>query len=151
MFVFDPNDKGTAVELRADPVRPGTFRGEFVLRQAQDYRFELQLPESDDEPLSKIVKVIASDREKRHPQQDDQSLKRIAATTGGRYFASVEAALGEDDEVPLAPGLEDQTRITPVSGELDPIWAAAWSKWMMFVLCGLLCFEWLLRRLFKLA
>ena len=151
MFVFDPSDKGTSVALKADPVRPGTYRGEYVVRQAQDYRFELQPPESDDQPLSKIVKVSTSNREKRHPQQDDQSLKRLATKTGARYFGSIEAALGQRGEVPLAPGLEDQMRVTPVSGDLDPIWAAAWSKWMMFIICGVLCFEWLLRRLFKLA
>ena len=98
-----------------------------------------------------MVKVTTSDREKRHPQQDEKILKQLADSTGGRYLASIEDALGQSGDPPLVSILEDQTRVTPVAGDIDPLWEAAWSRWMMFLLCGVLCFEWLLRRLFRLA
>jgi hypothetical protein len=151
LFIFDPQGKGEPLKLVRDAARPGTYRGEFVVRQAQDYRLDLELPESDQEALSKVIKVTASDRENRQPQQNDTALKQLAESTGGRYFSSVAAANGKTGDAPLAPGLEDQTRVTPVAGDVDPVWKAAWAKWMMFGICGLLCIEWLLRRLFKLA
>ena len=33
----------------------------------------------------------------------------------------------------------------------DPKWEEQWMRWMMVALCSLLCLEWLIRRLFKLA
>ena len=151
LYVLDTKNEGPAVELTKDPARPGAFRGEFVVRQAQDYRLELPLPESDDEPLSKVIKVTESEREKKNPQQDDKTLKLLAGKTGGRYYMSVETALGAGGEPPLVPSLVDQSRTTPIAGEIDPLFKQAWSQWMMFAICGILCFEWLLRRLFKLA
>ena len=111
----------------------------------------MPLPESDDDTLSKVIKVTESEREKRNPQQDDKSLKLFAKETGGRYYASIESALGVGGAAPLVPGLEDETRTTPIAGDIDPLFKQAWSQWMMFAICGILCFEWLLRRLFKLA
>ena len=151
LYAIDTKNEGTPIELNQDPARPGTFRGEFIVRSAQDYRLELPLPESDDEPLSKVVKVTESEREKKNPQQDDQTLKLLAEKSGGRYYASIESAMGTTGEPPLAPSLEDETRTTPTAGKVDPLFREAWSKWMMFAICGVLCFEWLLRRLFKLA
>ncbi|NIP84865.1 MAG: hypothetical protein GTO03_04635 [Planctomycetales bacterium] len=139
------------MKLVRDAARPGTFRGEFVARQAEDYRLDLLLPESDQETLSKVIKVTAADLENRQPQQNDQALRQLAEQTGGRYFPSLEAAHGETDDAPLVPALEDQTRVTPVAGDVDPVWKAAWARWMMFAIVGLLSVEWLLRRLFKLA
>jgi hypothetical protein len=151
MFVFDPSEKGTPVVLKADRARPGTYRGEFIVREAKDYRLELPLTDSDEDPLSKVIKVVASEREKRQPQQNDQVLKALAEQTGGRYYGSVAAAMGRGEDPPLVPDLEDESRTTLVAGDIDPIWKEAWSKWMMFGICGVLCIEWLLRRLFKLA
>lgn len=151
MYVFGSDGRALPLELKADPVRKGTFRGDFRAQQPQDYRLELQPPESDDEVLSKVVKVTTSDREKRHLQQDEKILKQLADSTGGRYLASIEDALGQSGDPPLVSVLKDQTRVTPVAGDIDPLWEAAWSRWMMFLLCGVLCFEWLLRRLFRLA
>ncbi|NIP84197.1 MAG: hypothetical protein GTO03_00990 [Planctomycetales bacterium] len=151
LFIFDLQGRGVPLKLKRDAARPGMFRGQFVVRQAEDYRLDLELPESDQEVLSKVIKVTASDLENRQPQQNDMALKQLAETTGGRYFSSIAAALGQTADRPLAPGLEDQTRVTPVAGDVDPVWKAAWARWMMFVICGLLSGEWLLRRLFKLA
>ncbi len=151
LFLFDSEGRGTPVKLVRDAARPGTFRGEFVARQAEDYRLDLLLPESDQETLSKVIKVTAADLENRQPQQNDQALRQLAEQTGGRYFPSLEAAHGETDDAPLVPALEDQTRVTPVAGDVDPVWKAAWARWMMFAIVGLLSVEWLLRRLFKLA
>ena len=151
MYVFGRDGEGVPYVLKADPHRKGTFRGEWTAGKVQDYRLQLQPPESDDSPLSKVVKVTTSDREKRNPQQNKKALKQLAESTGGRYLTSIEDVLGLSGDPPLVALLEDQTRMTPVAGDVDPVWEAAWSRWMMFLLCGILCFEWLLRRMFKLA
>ena len=151
MYVFDSDGTGIPVELRADRMRKGMFRGEFVPQQPEDYHLQLQLPESEGDPLSKVIKVTTSDREKKHPEQDEQALKHLAAATGGRYFASIEAAGGHAGDPPLAAALVDQTRVTPVAGDIDPVWNKDFSRWMLVLICGVLSLEWLLRRLFRLA
>ena len=81
-----------------------------------------------------------------------KALKQLTDSTGGRYLTSIEDALGLSGDPPLVSLCwKDQTRVTPVAGDIDPVWEAAWSRWMMFLLCGILWFEWLLRRMFKIG
>ena len=151
LYLFDSNNQGPTITLTKDPSRDGTFRGEFVVREPQDYRLELPLPDGNDDVLSKIIKVTQSEREKKNPQQNAELLKLLSQETGGRYYASFKSVFGEEGQPPLVPAIDDNTRTTPIAGDVDPLFKEAWSTWMMFVICGILCFEWLLRRLFKLA
>ena len=153
LYVFSASHptEGQPLKLFPDRARAGTFRGEWTAGGPDVYRLELAVPQSDYEPLSRTVKVLASDRERVRPEQDRSALQQLAATTGGRYFASIEAARGETGEPPLAGALVDQTRITPVQGDIDRVWKAQFSRWMLLGICGALCFEWFLRRLFRLA
>jgi hypothetical protein len=151
LYLFDANNQGPTITLAKDPSRDGTFRGEFVVREPQDYRLELPLPDGDNDVLSKIIKVTQSEREKKNPQQNDELLKSLSDETGGQYYSSFNAVLGEAGQPPLVPAIDDHARTTPIAGDIDPLFKETWSAWMMFIICGILCFEWLLRRLFKLA
>ena len=153
LYIFSAADptKGQPLTLLADPARKGAFRGEWTAGEPDAYRLELAVPESDYEPLSRTVKVRTSDRERVRPEQDRPALQQLATTTGGRYFTSVEAARGMTGEPPLAGALVDETRVTPVQGDIDKVWKAQFSRWMLIGICGVLCLEWLLRRFFRLA
>ena len=153
LFLFSAAQatEGEPLTLVADPARPGTFRGEWTARKAGTYRMELAIPESDYDPLSRSIKVLDSDRERARPEQDREALQQLAAATEGRYFTSIEMARGDTGEPPLPGMLIDQTRMTPLQGDIDAIWAARFSRWMLLGICSLLCFEWLLRRFFRLA
>ena len=151
LFAAARPTEGEPLTLTADPARAGTFRGEWPARKAGAYRMELAIPESEYEPLSRSVKVFDSDRERARPEQDREALQRLATLTSGRYFTSIEMARGETGEPPLVSSLADETRVTPLQGDIDPVWAAQFSRWMLLAICGVLCCEWFLRRLFRLA
>ncbi len=153
LYVFSASQptEGIPIKLIADPARKGSFRGEWTAGSPDRYRLELAIPESDYDPLTRTVKVLASDRERIRPEQDRAALQQLATMTGGRYFTSLEAALGETGEPPLRSALVDQTRVTPIQGDVDQFWKAQFHRWMLLGICGLLCTEWFLRRLFRLA
>ena len=48
--------------------------------------------------------------------------------------------------------IKDKTKTVVVLTEIpNPDWQRNWMTWMLLALCGLLCIEWLIRRLLKLA
>ena len=139
------------VELAADRSRPGTFAGRFPLLQEGDYRLELPVPESADERLYGRLQVKTPELERENPQRNDALLARIAAQTGGKYYIGMPAALGESGSQPLAESLKDRTTIERTTVASDPQWEETWLRWLLTAICGLLCLEWLIRRLVKLA
>ncbi|MBN2473019.1 MAG: VWA domain-containing protein [Pirellulales bacterium] len=148
--VAGPEGAVQNVALQSDPSRTGTFTGRFVVLQEGTYRLELPVPESDDEILTRRIRVRVPDLEREDPRRNDALLTQIAQGTGGRYYVGLEALAAADDES-LVEQLKDRTRIEvlPVAPSND--WEEDWLRWMMIVLCGLLCSEWLIRRLAKLA
>ena len=67
-------------------------------------------------------------------------------------FASVESvAKNHKQWVAVRDQLKDKTRQTIVSGAPDPAWQRDWLRWLMLGITGVLCLEWLLRRLWRLA
>jgi hypothetical protein len=78
-------------------------------------------------------------------------LSRIAEGTGGVYYRALRSAVGIGAAESLAAKLKDQTRTSIFTAAPDPLWEQTWLMWMMLALCGLLCLEWLIRRLLKLA
>jgi hypothetical protein len=63
----------------------------------------------------------------------------------------MEAALAADGLFPLVVQLRDRTSTTIIPVAPSPEGDERWLRWMMTALCGLLCLEWLIRRLVKLA
>ncbi len=147
--VYLPDNTEQNVTLTADPTRPGNFAGQFTARKEGVYRLELPVPESADERLARRIQVKVPDLEREKPQRNDPLLTDIAAKTGGTYYASLAEALGNGaDEGPLVRQLKDQSRTTIVLGTPDRLWD---NWWTLAAICGVLCLEWLVRRLVKLA
>jgi hypothetical protein len=69
----------------------------------------------------------------------------------GKYYSSLSAALGPGASDPLIAHLHGEPRSLLIEEGPDPLWERAWLGWMMGAICGLLCVEWLIRRLWKLA
>lgn len=151
LFVFQPDGATTQLSLKPDSNREGMYRGELAVRQRGDYRLVLRLPDSDEDPLSKTISVASSAAEDQRPERNDEVLGSLAKSTGGHYYLGFQAAMGASGDPSLESLLVDRTQITPKFGDIDKVWAEYWAKWMMFGVCGLLCLEWLLRRLLKLA
>ena len=87
------------------------------------------------------------------------NLREIAERTSdpengvkAEYYVGIKELLGPTSpKRPVAELLKDRTKTIIVPDAPDPLWEETWMRWMMYVLCGLLCGEWLIRRLFKMA
>ncbi len=139
------------VTLAADPSRVGSFAGQFAVLQEGAYRLELPVPESQHERLTRRIQVKLPELERENPQLNRPLLSRIAAQTDGIYYKGMPALLGTADQQPLVKLLKDHTSVQRATVAPDPLWEQTWLRWMMIALCSLLCLEWLIRRLFKLA
>ena len=133
------------------PGSEGTFAGQLAVYQEGSYRLELTVPDSVDERIARRIQVRVPDLESEDPRRNDALLSALASQTGGQYFLGLEAALGDGAGSPLAAALPDRRKTLPVSGGIDEEWDRQWSVWMLGLICGLLCLEWLIRRLAKLA
>lgn len=149
--VFQPNGKVQSVRLRADSSRPGLFVGQLTLLQEGDYRLELLIPESDNERLTRRLQVRLPDLERENPQRNDPLLSRLAESSGGRYYRDLETALAPETSNNIAAQLRDCTRTSILTEARNEAWERYWRQVMMFALCGVLCLEWLIRRLVRLA
>ena len=109
------------------------------------------MPESDNERLTRRVQVKVPELERENPQRNDALLASIAKNSGpgGRYYIGMNSIFG--GEHPLVKELKDRTTTVIQPEAPDPKSEEEWLKWMMIALCGLLCLEWLIRRLVKLA
>jgi len=149
--VIAPDRGVQTLSLRSDPGRPGIFTGQLTVLQEGVYRLELPVPESDNERLSRRIQVRVPDLERENPQRNDALLGRIAEGSGGYYYRDPSAAWGPDASDPLAPRLKDRTKTSVLTAAPNLLGQRAWLRGMMLALCGLLCTEWLIRRLLKLA
>ena len=149
--VHSPDGGVHSIVLRPDPSRQGTFVGQFPALQEGSYRLELPVPDSDNERLTRRVQVKVPELERENPQRNDALLAGIAANAGpgGRYYIGMNSIFGGDH--PLVKELKDRTTTVIQPESPDPKSEGEWLKWMMIALCSLLCLEWLIRRLMKLA
>jgi hypothetical protein len=137
------------VRLAADPARAGYFRGQFTVRKEGDYELSLPVPESSDDRLSRRIQVRVPDLEREHTVRNDPLLSDLAQKTNGIYYDTLDKALGVGDSVgSLVETLRDQSRTITVLSDPTPLWD---NQWTLTGLCSLLCLEWLIRRLSKLA
>lgn len=150
LLVVLPDSSVQTVPLQADPGRDGSFMGQFPVLEEGSYRLELPVPESEDERLIRRIQVNVPDLERQNPQRNDALLSRIAKGTGGKYYVGVGGLVDPAGE-PVAELLKDRTKTDIIPLAPDTRWEQLWLAWMMGTLCGLLCVEWLTRRLSRLA
>lgn len=148
--VYPPAGPGGAAEslvLLPDPAQPGSYQGQFVARAEGAYRLELAVPDSD-ERLDKRVQVRVPDLERMHPERHAPRLQQLAAESGGVWFDGVLASTPSEGNNPLLAVLPDRTRTVTLAGDPFALWD---NPWVLCGLCGLLCVEWLVRRIVRLA
>ena len=146
--VISPSGELQTVTLDAVPTTPGTFGGVFNVYQEGGYRLDLPLPDSTDERLTRRIQVKVPDLEREHPQRNDALLSELAETSEGEYYIGLDEALGRTGEPSVVERLPDRRKTITLTATPIELWD---NQWMMFGVCGLLCLEWLIRRLVKLA
>ena len=146
-----PDNQMRTVVLRADPARAGAYHGQFSAIQEGGYRIELPIPDSSNEQLTRRIQVKTPDLERENPRRNDALLSGIAKNTGGKYYVGMAPAIDPRSPRALVGQLKDQTSTVILTAAPNPEWEETWLRWLMTALCGLLCLEWLIRRLLKLA
>jgi hypothetical protein len=137
--------------MPADPTKPGRFLIDLPVLQQGDYSLKVIVPQSKNETLSRTFHGVVPKLEDENPQRNVALLQEIAKKTDGIYYPDLTVALAGNatpslvdllkdvshtDKIPLAPKPEDDEEL---------------MKWMLIALCSVLCVEWLVRRLAKLA
>ncbi len=149
--LIQPDGSAARVAMRADPARPGAYLGHFPALQEGTYRLDLPVPEAADQRLSRRIQVKVPELERENPRRNDALLSLLASGTGGKYYVGLSSAIDPNDPNSLTQQLKDRTTTVIQRGTPNPKWEEMWLRGMMVLLCGLLCLEWLVRRLVKLA
>lgn len=143
MEVIAPDGTLSRVTLMPSEGRPGAYQGQFAVRQEGGYRVELEVPNAPEEDvLSHRIQVSVPDRERENPQRNDALLNEIAKSTGAAYFQGTERVPELVEKLPAQP------RITFLTAAPVPLWQ---NFFTLSILCAVLCVEWLIRKLVKLA
>lgn len=143
--------KPLSLALVKESPRPGTYAGQFTAAQLGDYRLELRVPDAIDELLSRQVRVDAPKREIERPLRNDSLLRELTSKTDGDYFIGFDDATSSRNRPALAKVIEPQDQLTVIPGTPDRDFDRQLMLWLMGMITGLLCVEWLVRRLSKLA
>ena len=75
----------------------------------------------------------------------------IAKRTGGQYFVGVDAMYDDNDKSILPSNIAANDQETYITGNPDHRFKKLMMGWLLSLIAGVLCFEWLIRRLSKLA
>ena len=141
--LFGPDGRQLGLsELRRQPNRPGQYVGSFRASQPGTFRLAVPIPPEGDERLTGRIDVVLPDLESIDPRQNRPLLAGLVRGTGGEYLELPEAAT-----LPASlPNLG--TELLVDKGRPAPLWDRAW---VLYLLVGLLCLEWITRKLLKLA
>ena len=149
--IVNPDSTVTTLSLVADKSRKGMYLGQFTALGEGTYRLELTLPDGNEEQLTHRIQVRVPDLERENPQRNDALLSEIAKRTGGLYYVGAASVLGSKETPDLMSQLKDRTEVTYLPGVTDRDFEETWMQGLLFLICGALSLEWLLRRLCKLA
>jgi hypothetical protein len=155
-ILWQPDGQRVGISLRKiqDAAREGMYEAQFTALLPGDYRMELTPPDGNaDELLSAEVRVRVPALEIERPQRNDPLLKSLTQTTGGEYFIGLDAAMsrGRATRASLASVLEPNDQVIYLPETIDKLFDERLMGWLMMLIVGVLCIEWLIRRLSKLA
>ncbi len=148
----DGTRKSMTLPRVTDSARGGTYASQFIATQLGDYALELRIPHTvDNELLTRQVRTDAPKLEIERPQRNDALLREIATKTDGEYYIGLTETLQPKGQASLASLLLPQDQTTVIPGTPDRTFDRLLMTWLLGVITGLLCLEWLIRRLSKLA
>ena len=150
--VIGPDRTRLPVPLAAEPGRGDVLRGSFVAAREGSWQIEADLGTTgEDEPLTRQIHAQLPDRELARPRIDRRLLEDLTATTGGRSWFLRDVAWTPDAARELAAAIPDRSRREYEAGSPDVLFKQRLNGLLIALAAGLLCGEWILRRLVKLA
>ncbi len=149
--VTGPDGKPLPVRLDPDPDRPGSLRGGFVAAQEGAWLIDVDLEGSGGERVSRRIQARLPDRELQRPRLDRSGLEQVSLLTGGTPRFLADAGWEAGDAARLAARLVDRSRREYETGAPDTRFKERLNAVLMGLGVGLLCVEWIVRRLVRLA
>ena len=136
-----------------DAVRAGTFTSQFTALIDGDYRVSLAIPDSAElDVLSTTIEARIPDLEKARPQRNDALLQDLADKSGGKLYLGAEQLLRpQDDPDSLLALAGPQDQVTFLPGTPSREFARRLMVVLLTMVVMSLAFEWLIRRLHRLA
>ena len=126
--------------LNSDNRGAGQYTVSFRPPEPGTYRLSVPVPESSD-VLQASVDVVLPNLESQNPTQNVELLTNLTRETQGRYLAMSEIAM-------LPSLLPDHSQPVVVDEQLRTLWD---RSWLLFLMVGLLAFEWIMRRVRRLS
>ena len=153
--LVQPDGRRNAIQLKLllDGSREGMYTGQFVATQEGDYRVEVPLPGSAD-LLTRDVRVRVPQLEIENPRRNDALLSHAADQTSGDYFVgipSTSATSNNEKGTSLSQSIAARDLETELPGTPDKEFEEMLMGWLIAIISGILCVEWVIRRLCKLA
>lgn len=141
--IADSNGRSVGMpnQLQPDSRRPGQYTATFRPGAAGEYKLTIPVPESSD-VLSDSIQVSLPDLEAENPAQNVKLLTSLSAETGGRYLNLEQAIATLPDLLP------DRSEPFVIDEQLKTLWD---RSWLMYLIIGLLCVEWAIRKLVRLS
>lgn len=149
--VAGPDGTIVRVPLVAERDRPGVLQGSFVAARDGSWRIDVELPGEGGEKVSRRIQARLPDRELERPRLDRGVLEQLATLSGGTAHFLVAQPWTPVDSQSLAAGIKDRSRREYETGSPDGAFKRRLNGILLALGVGLLCTEWILRRLVKLA
>jgi hypothetical protein len=144
-----PDGDLVRVPLAADPSRPGAVQGVFVATREGSWLVDVDL--GGEERLSRRIQARLPDRELERPRLERGLLEQVATLSGGTPRFLADGAWTQADARALAARLVDRSRRDYETGAPDSDFKRRLHAVLLGLGVGLLCCEWILRRLVRLA
>ena len=151
LYVIRDGIDRQVVSMPADPSRVGRYVVELPVLRPGEYRLEVLVPQTADERVHQTFRGVVPRLEDENPQRNAALLREIAEKTQGEYYDDLSVAFSDTASPSLVDRLKDVGRTESILLALKPEEEREWLKWMLVALCCVLSFEWLVRRLAKLA
>jgi hypothetical protein len=149
--VVGPDGAVLRVPLTAERDRAGVLQGTFVAARDGSWRIDVDLPGGSGEKVSRRIQARLPDRELERPRLDRAVLEQLAALSGGTARFLAAQPWTPADAQTLAAGIQDRSRREYETGSPDGAFKHRLNGILLALGTGLLCCEWILRRLVKLA
>ncbi|MDB4678868.1 VWA domain-containing protein [Rhodopirellula sp.] len=137
--------------LQGEP-RPGTYGGQFVVREAGSHEVRLSFGDAlNEQLLRQSVQVRLPTQELERPQRNDELLERLAKMTAGQYLAVDPSTTNQSVVDSLLERIVPQPQVSILPGSPDQLFSLRRNAVLMWLFAGLLSMEWIVRRLHRLA
>tara|TARA_B100001741_G_C16379379_1_gene517057 strand:- start:271 stop:807 length:537 start_codon:yes stop_codon:yes gene_type:complete len=149
--VISPDGQRIQVPIISDPVRAGGLQGSFIASSEGSWQIVLTIDGNQNDRTIRRIQATLPDRELAHPKLEREILSQVAMATGGSTWFPTGPTMNTADITKMVSSLKDRSRKEYETGENDKTFKKTLNAFLLGIGIFLLCSEWILRRLVKLA